>query len=573
MKTTDTKRALRGAFYENNRFAFAAALVFSVLSASCNLLISWLLGAVVDAVSAANWDALRRTGYIMLVSMPLFFGVEAGMALTKARFVHRGLRQYKDRAFSVLSRKSIAAFTTENTGTYLSALTNDASSVETNYLNGAVLLVYYALMFCMTLAMMLWYSPLLTLIVLGLSVLPVVISVVMGGGLAKRERAVSDENEAFTARLKDLLGGFAVIKSFKAEERTEGIFRAENAALEQTKEKRRSYAGILNAAAQTSGGIVQFGIFFIGALFALRGTITVGTVLIFVNLCNFVNQPIQAIPEQWANRRAAMGLIDKLASLLEENAEAGGEKAPSELREGVTLDHVSFAYEEGKSVLRDVSCTFEAGKSYAIVGASGSGKSTLLNLLLGAQRGYDGSLTLDGDELRELSADSLYDLESLIGQSVFLFDDTIRNNITMFAPFPDEDVERAIKLAGLEPVIAERGENYRCGENGVNLSGGERQRIAIARSLLRGSNVLLVDEATSALDNETARHVASAILDLDTLTRIVVTHRLDEALLRRYDGILMLKNGALCEQGRFDELMAQKGQFYALYTVSNGSNG
>ena len=141
MRQPDTKRVLLSSFFEGNRLPFALALVFSLLSAGCNLFVSWLLGAVVHAVTL--------------------------MALTKAHFIHRGLRQYKDRAFSLLTRKSIAEFTTENTGTYLSALTNDASSVETNYLNAVVLMVYWALMFCMTLAMMLWYNPLLTLIVIG----------------------------------------------------------------------------------------------------------------------------------------------------------------------------------------------------------------------------------------------------------------------------------------------------------------------------------------------------------------------------------------------------------------------
>ena len=134
----------------------------------------------------------------------------------------------------------------------------------------------------------------------------------------------------------------------------------------------------------------------------------------------------------------------------------------------------------------------------------------------------------------------------------------------------EEALRHAAERAGLAPVLTERGEDYRCGENGVNLSGGERQRIAIARALLRGSRVLLVDEATSALDAETASRVAGSILDLEGLTRIVVTHRLEPALLRRYDGILVLKNGRLCEHGSFEELMAKKEQFYALYTVANG---
>ena len=157
---------------------------------------------------------------------------------------------------------------------------------------------------------------------------------------------------------------------------------------------------------------------------------------------------------------------------------------------------------------------------------------------------------------------------SVVQQNVFIFNASIRDNITMFASFPKAEVDRAIALSGLSKLIEERGEDYRCGENGSGLSGGERQRISIARSLLKKAQVLLVDEATAALDAQTAYQVSSAILDLPELTSIVVTHSLDEALLKRYDCILTLKNGRIAEAGSFPELMEKKGYFYSLYTVS-----
>ena len=221
-------------------------------------------------------------------------------------------------------------------------------------------------------------------------------------------------------------------------------------------------------------------------------------------------------------------------------------------------------------MLRDVSLRLEAGKKYALVGASGSGKSTLLNLLMGACDGYTGSISIDGKELRAVDPDSLYDLMSLIGQNVFVFDDTIRRNITMFRDFPQEAVDSAAERAGLAAVIAEHGEDYRCGENGGGLSGGERQRVSIARCLLRGTPVLLLDEATASLDNQTAFAVTGAILALDGLTRLVVTHRLDAALLEQYDAIFVLRDGTLAEAGTFGDLMAEKGYFYSLYRVANG---
>ena len=221
-------------------------------------------------------------------------------------------------------------------------------------------------------------------------------------------------------------------------------------------------------------------------------------------------------------------------------------------------------------MLQNVSMKLEAGKKYALVGASGSGKSTLLNLLMGACDGYAGSIAIDGRELREIAADSLYDVMSLIGQNVFLFDDTLYQNITMFRDFPEDKLELAVHRSGLDGLIAEKGEGYRCGENGSGLSGGERQRVSIARCLMRETPVLLLDEATAALDNQTAFAVTNAILRLDGLTRVVVTHRLEEALLEQYDGIFVLRNGTVCEAGRFGELMERKAYFYSLYTVANG---
>lgn len=187
---------------------------------------------------------------------------------------------------------------------------------------------------------------------------------------------------------------------------------------------------------------------------------------------------------------------------------------------------------------------------------------------MASHNGYSGSICYDTTELRQISSESLYEMVSVVQQNVFIFNASIRDNITMFSDFPREEVDRAIELSGLSKLIAERGEDYLCGENGSGLSGGEKQRISIARSLLKKSQVLLVDEATAALDAQTAFQVSNAILDLNDLTRIVVTHSLDENLLKRYDCVLTLKNGSITESGSFDELMVKKGYFYSLFTVS-----
>lgn len=556
------------AFYRHNRTCWAVTMFLTLLSVPLQLAVSWLLGAVIDAVATGELSVLR--GLLKAAA-----GLTAGFAATEllethaeAAFIQRALRQYKSLAFQNLSKKGVSAFARENTGRYISVLTNDIQSVEENYLSSSFKLVCQIVLFAGALVMMFWYSPALTLASVAFSALPLAVSLPTGGTLAKREKEVSVQNEKFVSQVKELLGGFSVIKSFKAEKEAQSLFNAASGEAENAKRRRRCQTGLVKALASTGGVVMQFGVFFIGAYLAVRGDITSGTVLVFVQMGNYLISPIQLVPQYLAHRKAAKGLVEKLAEVTKENAGRSGETIEPVLRDGIEFRDVSFGYESDKPVLKHISLHLEAGKKYALVGASGSGKSTLLNLLMGAYDGYQGFLSLDGKELKTVSPDSLYDMISLIGQSVFLFDDTIERNITLFRDFPAAQVTSAGERAGLTKLIAEKGADYRCGENGVNLSGGERQRVSIARSLLRKTPVLLLDEATAALDNESAFAVTDALLSLEGLTRLVVTHRLEKALLERYDEIFVLRDGQLWEQGDFHTLMNQKGYFYSLYTVA-----
>ena len=569
MKRNSDIREYTRTFYQHNRVNFILALILIVLSTGGMLFFSWTLGEVTNIMAAGDLARLWRTLAISVAALVLILVVDLLMYCFKSRFIHRALRQYKDLVFSRLSEKSISAFSRENTSRYLSALTNDANSIEENYLNRMLLLIYQSALFVGGLVMMLALSWQLALATIGLSLIPIVFSLVMGKELSVREKTMSDQNEKFVAQVKDFLTGFSVIKSFKAEGEVNRLFQTSNRKTEQVKERRRLWDTRLTAITQSCGSVLQIGIFFYGAWLSINGSIQMGTVLIILNLCNCFTQPIQIVPQYWASRKAALSLIQKLAAITKENAGHTGETIPPVLEQSIGLSHVGFGYAPDKPVLKDLSVQFEPGRSYAIVGPSGSGKSTLLSLLMGAYPEYTGSITIDGRELREVDTDSLYDLMSLIGQNVFLFDDTIRNNLTMFRDFPGEQVDLAVKRSGLSLLVAERGTDYRCGENGVGLSGGERQRISIARALLRGTPVLMLDEATASLDNQTAFGVTDAILHLDGLTRIVVTHRLDEALMKQYDQILVMKDGRLVEQGTFQELMAAKEYFYSLFTLAS----
>ena len=564
------EKQLRAQFYRGNRGVFALAVFAALAGGTLNLIVTWLMQQLIDAASGAPGAlplaALAEfTGGFVVLCAVLFLLKYA----SEPRFIARAMRQYKELAFQKLTEKSIASFRDESTAAYLSALTNDAASVEADYLAQQLAVITKTVTFFGALFMMLWYSPLLTAIAVGVTALPLAASLLTGGRLQAAEKQVSERNRDFTAALSDCLSGFAVVKTFKAEREIFQLFAESNRALEQEKFSRRRLKVLIGMIGAVTGLVAQLGVFLAGAWLALSGSgLTAGMVILFVNLMNFMIGPVSELPALLAGRRAALGLIGKLADALEKDGSAGGSRTLSRLEHGIELRDVSFGYEAGKDVLHHVSARFEAGRAYAIVGGSGSGKSTLLNLLLAENTGYRGSVLLDGTELCELSPEALYGLMSVIHQNVFVFNASIRDNVSMFREFPQEAQDEAIRRAHLRELLDARGADYLCGENGKGLSGGEKQRVSIARSLLKKSSVLLVDEATAALDVQTAHQVSSDILDLTGMTRIVVTHSLEEALLRRYDGIFVLKNGTLAESGSFDELMQRKGYFYALFTVA-----
>ena len=570
MKAKPLKKQLESQFYHKNIPALCLAVFSSLIGGSLNLIVSWLIMQLIDAASGVPGTLpigtlAKLSGGFVVLCIAVFLLEYISMP----RYIERAMLQYKNFAFRKLTEKGISSFRDESTATYLSALTNDSTSIETDYLGQQMALISKVFTFAGALVMMLWYSPLLTAIAAGVTILPLIASLLTGSRIEAAERRVSDRNRSFTAALSDCLAGFSVVKSFKAEKEIFKLFAENNRALEGEKFSKRRIKTIVGMIGSVTGVIAQLGVFLIGSYFALSGYgLTPGVVIIFVNLMNFMISPIAELPGLLASRKAARGLIDKLATALESNPVSEGTSELTHLASGIRLENVSFGYDDSKEVLHGISAFFDAGKAYAVVGASGSGKSTMLNLLTAAAGNYRGNILIDDTELGSIASESLYELISVIQQNVFIFNASIRDNVTMFRSFPEQEIEDAISHAHLNALIAERGDGYLCGENGKGLSGGEKQRISIARSLLKKSSVLLADEATASLDAQTAHQVASDILDLDGITRIVVTHGLEESLLRRYDGIVVLKDGRIEESGSFDELMERKGYFHALFTVS-----
>jgi ATP-binding cassette subfamily B protein len=268
-----------------------------------------------------------------------------------------------------------------------------------------------------------------------------------------------------------------------------------------------------------------------------------------------------------ASTRRILDLLEVPPSITE-----GGRSLPDPVRGEIAFDHVSFAYGDGREVLSDIHLTVPAGETHAIVGPTGAGKSTFVKLLLRLYDPIDGHITIDGVPIDELSFSSLRGCTGYVGQDVFLFQGTVRENIAYGRPdASDEQVEEAARLAEAHDFITELAKGYDTvvGERGQKLSGGQRQRLSIARAILRDPTLLVLDEATSAVDNETEAAIQRS---LETVGRgrtvIVIAHRL--STVRHADRIHVLERGRLVESGGHEELVAEGGLYAALWRVQTG---
>lgn len=573
MKTKQNKKKNREfihQLYYKNRINFIVTIILTIAMSSLNLMISWLIQQIMDCTANQDMQALVRSAWIVIIVVVIYTIANVMYRAVYPRFLQRAMQQYRDYAFSRVTQRSLRSFSKEGSALYVSALTNDCTSIENNYLAATFTLIELLFCFLGALIMMLYYSPVMLVLAVALSFLPVAVSMTAGNRLTEQEKEISKKNERFVSIVNELLSGFPVIKSFRAETQASRLFSQRNEQAEEAKKNKRRTEQLISLLANDAGIIAQMGIFLAGAWLAISGKgVTAGVVIVFVQLMNYILNPISQVPLLWSNRKAAIALMEKLSDALSENVREEGREKLNGFSEKIEVKDLTYGYEPESHVLKDMDAQFDAGKSYAIVGGSGSGKSTLLNLLMGSSSNYQGEICIDGVSIKNIESESLYQLMTSVQQNVFVFNDTIRNNVTMFHEFPDKEVTLALERSGLSEFIEKRGEDFVCGENGANLSGGERQRISIARALLRKSPILLVDEATAALDAATARAVSFSILNLVGMTRIVVTHRLEEAILRRYDKILVMKNGTIFEQGNFDTLMQQKGQFYSLFQIAH----
>ena len=504
---------------------------------------------MIDSIVQSDMESFRKMlWYVALIVL----GTGAAYylrALTENKFKARFMEDLRNDLYDGIMRMGPAGFQERDTAEYISIINNDVDTLITNFSSPIWTLAGAGVSTVFSLIVMLVYSPLLAVATVLCSFFSFLVPMFFTKQIRKKIVEKTVYEAGLSVQLKEALKGHDVISSFGVLDKIRIRFSEANKVLMNSYYKFTLLLSGLENCSGLMGKLIKFITFLIAGGMAVKGQISIGTVILFVSLYGFFSSGIMLFSQCVPLLRGCKPVMDKLTAIIDRRDDAfGGSRKPSFSRE-IRATELFYEYKEGFPVLAGCNLTIHKREKLALVGASGCGKSTFIKLLSGNYSDYQGGICYDGVELRQLDIRELRKIVTVIHQKTHIFNDTIRYNICLGEEFPEEAFANALRMSGVEkflPSIPD-GVDGECGEDGANLSGGQRQRIALARALIRGIDFLILDEGVSAIDVEAANEIEQDLLDMENLTLLTITHRIKDGLLGGYNRVLTMDGGRVAE--------------------------
>ena len=549
-------------------FTRVLTISLAALSVIC---FDFMMGFIVDIFSNGETEKFVPIILASIFLIILLFVTECVDGYVMSSYIKNTVNYLRCDIFTKILNKDMKDFFLDNSGKYISILYNDIKIIEDSLLNNIFLVISSFISFIISLLFLFSISPSIVIFIVIFGILGFVIPNALSKKLIIEKNNYSHNLEEITSVTKDLFSGFEVIKGFNIGSKINTIFKNSSNTVESTKKKCSILESIIKGFSLSFSVTVYLGVLILGGYLMYKGEISVGTAIIIIQLSTHIVGPVKTSISLINQIKSVSLIADKIDEILYDSCEDIEEVSLPKFENSIEVKNLDFSYTNDRKALNNINLTFEKNKKYAIVGESGCGKSTLIKLLMRYYKDYNGDILIDNKDIHKIFSNDLYKNMSMIQQNVFMFDDSIKENIKLFANYSDEEVLSICDRSGLSNLISRLpdGINSLVGENGNRLSGGEKQRIAIARSLINNTKILILDESTSAFDNETAYNLESSLLSINDLTLIVVTHKLIKNILLNYDEIIVMKDGMVIEKGSFDYLISLKGYFYSLYYLQN----
>ena len=549
-------------------FTRVLTISLAALSVIC---FDFMMGFIVDIFSNGETEKFVPIILASIFLIILLFVTECVDGYVMSSYIKNTVNYLRCDIFTKILNKDMKDFSLDNSGKYISILYNDIKIIEDSLLNNIFLVISSFISFIISLLFLFSISPSIVIFIVIFGILGFVIPNALSKKLIIEKNNYSHNLEEITSVTKDLFSGFEVIKGFNIGSKINTIFKNSSNTVESTKKKCSILESIIKGFSLSFSVTVYLGVLILGGYLMYKGEISVGTAIIIIQLSTHIVGPVKTSISLINQIKSVSLIADKIDEILYDSCEDIEEVSLPKFENSIEVKNLDFSYTNDRKALNNINLTFEKNKKYAIVGESGCGKSTLIKLLMRYYKDYNGDILIDNKDIHKIFSNDLYKNMSMIQQNVFMFDDSIKENIKLFANYSDEEVLSICDRSGLSNLISRLpdGINSLVVENVNKLSGGEKQRIAIARSLINNTKILILDESTSALDNETAYNLESSLLSINDLTLIVVTHKLIKNILLNYDEIIVMKDGMVIEKGSFDYLISLKGYFYSLYYLQN----
>lgn len=553
------------------KYQFFCRIITISLVALASICFDFLMGFIVDIFASGDNDKFLIITISSISLIIVMFLTEYIDGLVMSSYIKNTVNYLRTDIFSKIINKDIKDFSLDNSGTYISILYNDLKIIEDNFFNNLFQVISCFISFIISLVVLFSISPTIVIFISIFGVLGFIIPNALSKKLVIQKNEYSQNLEQVTSITKDLFSGFEVIKGFNISNKINEIFKTASTNVETSKKKYSILEGIIRGFSLSFSVTIYLGVLLLGGYLMYKKSITVGTAIIIIQLSTHIVGPVKLSISLINQIRSVAMIADKIEEILEDTHDDFENTKLENFSKSICIENLNFSYTEERKALDNINLTFDKNKKYAIVGESGSGKSTLIKLLMRYYNDYEGKISIDNLNIKNIYSSDLYKNISMIQQNIFMFDDSIKENIRLYSNHDDKDILDACKRSGLDKLLNKlpNGINSLVGENGNKLSGGEKQRIAIARALINNTQILILDESTSALDNETAYNLENSLLNLENLTLITVTHKLIKNILNRYDEIIVMKNGKIIEKGNFEDLINIKGYFYSLYTIQN----
>ena len=505
---------------------------------------------IIDAALAGQIDMLKAEAFkiSIAISMTLIFGILA--SYTRGLYLYKSLVNIKMDYVEGLFDKNINEFQAENNAIYLSAITNDMNSIEKNYFEGIYSVGNSFIAFIVAFIVIASVSPMVLFLGASISIVSGLLAIVVAKPLQRHEKQRSDLFQGYTSYIKEVLSAFQIVKANNLDDKVREDFSNKSKDIQEKRfiiDRIHTYILSLQSFLMNGSFIV---IMIITCLMALRGTITAGAVILIINNMSRVIYPLRELGEWFPKIFSVKGIFEKMDASLQNQENYLETIGMDAFNECIEFKDVSFAYGD-KVVLSNINLSLKRSEKYLIIGPSGGGKSTLLKLLRKYFNPTKGQILIDGKNLKDIKKRDYFNILANIEQEVFLFEDSLRNNICLYKEYGEDEIELAIERAGLSQFVKSlpEGLDTMIYDNGKNISGGERSRVAIARGLLAKSDIIFLDEAFASLDAQVAREIEETLLELEDITIVNVSHVLFEETKDRYDKVLVVKDKSVLGQG------------------------